>query len=120
ASLGLYWAAWMPTAQSAGVGTALFGILAAAGPLLLGGLIALATDGRLSWFALPLGMSPPVALGLSAFSRTDWAAVRGSTLEAVMYFMAAGAAVSVVASATAARRLWRGACYRFPRSVGRR
>jgi ABC-type transport system involved in multi-copper enzyme maturation permease subunit len=118
ASLGVYWAARMPTARAAGVGTGLIGFAAAAGPIVAGTAIGIATDGQGGWFALPGGLSPLAALGVSAFTRPELAGMLpGHRRELVM--IVAGITAGVVLYAALAWRLWRGACRWFPRTVGR-
>lgn len=117
ASLGLYWAARLPTARAAGVPTGLIGFAAIAGPVVLGVLTLMATQGRGGLFALPFGLTPPFTLWMSAFTAEeviDW----GNGLIPIGPGVV-GAAAGVVAATVLSRLFWRGACERFPRTVGR-
>jgi ABC-type transport system involved in multi-copper enzyme maturation permease subunit len=110
ASLGVYWAARMPTARAAGVPTGLIGFAAVAAPVVVGILTWVATDGRGGLFVLPGSMSPPMALWLSAFMAKDFTDARE-----VVPLIAAGVTASVVTAAVVSRQFWRGACRRFRR-----
>jgi hypothetical protein len=113
ASLGIYWAARMPTARAAGVPTGLIGFAAAMGPLILGALVVLAIENRGGWFALPLSMSPLFSLPLSAFTTEELAEVGKGKYPIGPGVV--GGIVGVVAAAAFAWTMWRGACRRFSR-----
>jgi ABC-type transport system involved in multi-copper enzyme maturation permease subunit len=110
ASLGVYWAARMPTARAAGVPTGVIGFGAVAAPIVAGILIGVATEAEGPAFVLAGTASPPIALWLSAFTAHDFTA-HGDYVAPIVV----GVTASVVAAAVASRRLWRGACRRFRR-----
>jgi ABC-type Na+ efflux pump permease subunit len=117
ASLGLYFAARTRTVNQASTGTGLAGFALAVLPLVVGfAWVGLAqAQGLLFW--VPLCLSPPAALTVSAFSLREPAEYLRSNGPDVAAG-AAGVAASVVLAGLLAWRLWRGACDWFERSRG--
>jgi ABC-type Na+ efflux pump permease subunit len=116
ASLGLYCAARWPSARTAGIYTGVFGFLLTMAPLFLSGLVGIVERGESGWFLLPATISPPVALGVSAFSANDLVNLRGHPGEVRLALF--GCLASVSFYGCLAWRLWLGACRRFSRAVG--
>jgi ABC-type transport system involved in multi-copper enzyme maturation permease subunit len=116
ASLGVYWAVRMPTGRAAGIGTGLIGFGLVVVPIVAGVLIAqMKGDADVAVFGAT-SLSPPVALGLSAFRWEDFTQLRKLGPRAVPVVITA-TATGVVVSGLLAWRLWRGACWWFPRRV---
>jgi hypothetical protein len=117
ANLGLYFAARTYTVQQANGGTGLVGFGCAALPALLGLLVVAVRGASDSLFMLPVFASPPAALGLSAFSAQDLVKLQKDPSFWAPAIIGALAGLPVYG--LLARRLWRGACWWFPRTVGR-
>jgi ABC-type Na+ efflux pump permease subunit len=115
ASLGIYCAARWPSARTAGICTGVFGFLLTMAPLFLSFLVGI-VDRNGWWFLLPATMSPPVALGVSAFSANDLLNLSGNPGEVRLALI--GCLVGTAVYGCLARQLWRGACRRFSRTVG--
>jgi ABC-type Na+ efflux pump permease subunit len=117
-SLGVYWAARMPTARAAGVGTGLVGFAVAGLPVVAALLLLLWLGDPGEVVGVPLlFVSPPAAMGASAFTAQDLAT--WSRHARLVVPSSAAIAVSAVVLAVLGRRFWRGACWWFPRRVGR-
>src|SRR5205807_1225882 len=102
-------AARLPTGRSAGIYTGTLGFSAAMLPLFVAVLVGLVaeTSGRGGWWPLLPGCaSPPVALGVSAFSWTDLAEIRSQPTELALIVV--GIVAGVVVYGWLTRRLWRG------------
>jgi hypothetical protein len=122
ASTGMYCAARWIRSREAGVYTGAFGIfIPLVLPLFLAILVGLSMNqlkGDENWFILPMSMSPPMALGITGFTGAQLTEMRlRHTSE--LKLLVGGISTSVILFAFLAWRLWRGAKYWFPRTVGR-
>ena len=99
----------------AGVNTGGIGFSLAMLPVFLAALVGVAAEKAASagqWFLLPASISPPVALGVSAFYQGDLSKISGHFLEPAL--MAGGFLISIAGYAGLGRWFWRRACRRFP------
>jgi hypothetical protein len=119
ASLGMYFAARMYTAQGANGGTGLVGFGLGVLPLMIGLLVRLVSD-RAFIYLYPIFVSPPAVLGAAAFSPFDLDQKQHSVFLSILAPVIAGTLVSMVIYVVLARKLWHGARWWFPRMVGRR
>jgi ABC-type Na+ efflux pump permease subunit len=117
ASLGIYWAVRGRTTRESHVWTGVTGFLTAMLPVFASILVGMATSKGSDWFMVPAGASPPVALWLTGFRATDFAAVQKLTIPVGL--LAVGPVVSVVGFALAGWLLWRAAVRRFPQALSR-
>jgi hypothetical protein len=118
ASLGMYFAARMYTAQGANGGAGLVGFGLGGLPLMIGLLLRLVSD-RYLVYLFPVFVSPPAVLGAAALAGFDLDPNR-SVILPILAPVVAGTLVSMAMYVVLARKLWLGARWWFPRMVGRR
>jgi hypothetical protein len=118
ASLGMYFAARTWTTQKAHFWTTMIGLLLTIAPLTAGMIAMWVTQGRLLWPTSLFVISPPAALGVSAFSPEDY---RGMLLGQPLTLkpMIWGAIVCLLLHAGLAGWFWSRAKRWFPRMIGR-
>jgi ABC-type Na+ efflux pump permease subunit len=118
ASLGMYFAARTMTTQKAHFWTSMTGLLLAIAPLSAGMLALWIIPGRVTWQTGLFVISPPAALGVAAFSQSEWQDMvhgRSTTFRPLIWGMAVGA----IGHAIFAACLWVQAKRWFPRMIGR-
>jgi hypothetical protein len=118
ASMGLYFSARVLTPQRANFWMTMIGFLFVVAPLSAGMMVLWITRGQGEWFAALMTMSPPAALGVSAFTSSELTVVRMGQNQTVPWVIV-GIALSALIHAVLAGWFWRGAKTGFPRSIGR-